>query len=49
MAALGLQPGPEVGRVKQRLADLVLEGRVEPVREALLAYAREHREDLLRP
>ena len=49
MAALGLEPGPEVGRVKRRLEELVLEGGVEPDREALVAYAREHRQELLRP
>lgn len=49
MAALGLEPGPEVGRAKQRLQDLVLEGDLEPSRDDLLAYAREHRDDLLRP
>ena len=49
MAALGLEPGPAVGRAKRRIEDLVLEGRLEPDREQLVAYAREHRDDLLRP
>lgn len=49
MAELGIQPGPLVGRAKRRLADLVLEGKLDPDRERLLAFARDHREELLRP
>ena len=45
MAVRGIGPGPEVGRLKARLEELVLEGSLPPEREALLAYVREH-EDL---
>jgi poly(A) polymerase len=45
MAVRGIGPGPEVGRLKARLEELVLEGTLPPEREALLAYVREH-EDL---
>ncbi len=42
MAELGLPPGPELGRIKARLEELVLEGVVEPDREAVLRYLRAH-------
>jgi poly(A) polymerase len=38
MRARGLGPGPEVGRVKERLEALVLEGTLPPEREAILGY-----------
>jgi poly(A) polymerase len=38
MRALRLPPGPAVGRIKERLAELVLDGEIEPSRAALLAY-----------
>ncbi|MBO0701985.1 MAG: HD domain-containing protein [Candidatus Dormibacteraeota bacterium] len=38
MAALALPPGPEVGRVKAELEDLVLDGILPPDREALLRH-----------
>jgi len=31
-------PGPEVGRIKQRLTELVMDGAIEPTRDAVLAY-----------
>ncbi len=31
-------PGPEVGRIKQRLTELVMDGAIEPTRDAALAY-----------
>ena len=37
-----LEPGPEVGRVKRRLEELLLEGVIEPEREAVLAYLEAH-------
>lgn len=46
MRALGLPAGPEVGRIKQRLEDLVLEGQVGPTREAVLEYLAQHRAEL---
>jgi tRNA nucleotidyltransferase (CCA-adding enzyme) len=42
MRVRGLRPGPEVGRIKAHLEDLVLEGALPPDRDALLAYLREH-------
>lgn len=42
MAELGLKPGPELGRLKARLDELVLEGVVEPDRSAVLKYLRSH-------
>jgi poly(A) polymerase len=35
-------PGREVGRIKQRLTELVMDGAIEPSREAVLAYLRSH-------
>lgn len=46
MRELGLEPGPEVGRIKARLEELVLEGEVGPSREAVLEYVRGHRDEL---
>jgi poly(A) polymerase len=40
MRERGLRPGPEVGRVKAQLEDLLLDGRLEPTREAFLEYLR---------
>jgi poly(A) polymerase len=42
MRARGLAPGPEVGRIKARLDELVLEGEIDPGRDAVLAYLEEH-------
>jgi len=42
MRIRGLEPGPEVGRIKQRLQELLLEGTIEPKREAVLAYLEAH-------
>jgi putative nucleotidyltransferase with HDIG domain len=44
MRVRGLRPGPEVGRIKKRLEELLLEGAVEPDREAVLAYLEAHPE-----
>src|SRR5437879_9157785 len=38
MRARGLGPGPEVGRLKDRLEALVLEGALPPERSAILEY-----------
>ena len=35
-------PGPEVGRIKQRLTELVMDGALEPTREAVLSYLELH-------
>ena len=42
MRALGMPPGPSVGRIKERLSELVMDGEIEPSREAVLAYLASH-------
>jgi poly(A) polymerase len=42
MRTLSLPPGPEVGRVKEKLEELVLEGSIPPDRRAVLDYLKEH-------
>jgi poly(A) polymerase len=42
MGVLGLQPGPEVGRIKQRLQELVIDGEIPPTREAVMEYLAAH-------
>ncbi len=42
MRTLGLPPGPEVGRIKDRLEDLVMEGEVEPDRASVVRYLTDH-------
>jgi poly(A) polymerase len=42
MRVRGLAPGPEVGRIKDRLGDLIMDGEIEPTREAVLAYLQSH-------
>ena len=42
MLVRGLSPGPEVGRIKAALEELVLDGTLPPDREVLLAYLRRH-------
>ena len=44
MRVRNVRPGPEVGRVKQRLTELVMDGVIEPSREAVLAYLEAHPE-----
>jgi poly(A) polymerase len=44
MRARGLPPGPEVGRLKARLDELVMEGEIEPSRAAVLRYLEAHPE-----
>ncbi|MGH7904796.1 MAG: CCA tRNA nucleotidyltransferase [Candidatus Dormibacteraceae bacterium] len=44
MAIRQLAPGPEVGRVKEKLANLVMEGVLDPDREEVLAYLQAHPE-----
>ena len=44
MHALRLAPGPEVGRIKARLGELIMDGEIEPSREAVLAYLQAHPE-----
>ena len=42
MRERGLKPGPDVGRIKERLGELIIDGEIEPTREAVLAYVRSH-------
>jgi len=42
MRALGIPPGPAVGRIKERLGELIMDGEIEPSREAVLAYLQSH-------
>ncbi|MGH7777107.1 MAG: CCA tRNA nucleotidyltransferase [Candidatus Dormibacterales bacterium] len=44
MAIRGLGSGPEVGRIKERLAELVMDGTLEPSRDAVIAYLEAHPE-----
>jgi poly(A) polymerase len=44
MRALNLAPGPAVGRIKERLSELILDGEIEPTREAVLAYLASHQD-----
>jgi poly(A) polymerase len=44
MRERGISAGPEVGRIKARLAELVLDGEIAPEREAVLDYLRSHPE-----
>ena len=42
MRLRGLEPGPEVGRIKQRLEELVIDGEIPPDREAVINYLATH-------
>jgi poly(A) polymerase len=42
MGALGLPPGREVGRIKERLGELIMDGEIEPTRQAVLTYLQSH-------
>lgn len=42
MHARGIRPGPEVGRIKRRLEEMVIDGEVAPTREAILQYLANH-------
>jgi len=42
MRVRGIGAGPEVGRIKARLTELVLDGEIAPEREAVLEYLRRH-------
>ena len=42
MRVRGAGPGPEVGRIKQRLQELVIDGEISPTREAVLEYLAAH-------
>jgi poly(A) polymerase len=42
MRARKIPPGPEVGRIKQRLQELVIDGEIAPTREAVLDHLARH-------
>jgi poly(A) polymerase len=42
MRVRGIDPGPDVGRIKQRLQELVIDGEVAPTREAVLGFLASH-------
>ena len=42
MRARRIGPGPEVGRIKQKLEELVIDGEIEPERQAIIDYLSEH-------
>src|SRR5438552_4399793 len=42
MLIRGIRPGPEVGRIKQKLEELVLDGEIAPDRQSLLEYLSAH-------
>jgi poly(A) polymerase len=44
MKVRGLPPGPEVGRIKRRLEELVIDGELPPDREAVIGYLATHPE-----
>jgi poly(A) polymerase len=49
MRVLGMKAGPEVGKIKARLEELVLEGEIEPTREAVLEFLEAHRAEFSVP
>jgi poly(A) polymerase len=44
MKARGIGPGPEVGRIKRRLEELVIDGEIPATREAAIGYLESHPE-----
>jgi poly(A) polymerase len=44
MRIRGVGPGPEVGRIKRRLEELVIDGEIAPTREAAIEYLKSHSE-----
>ena len=42
MRIRGIGPGPEIGRIKQRLEELVIDGEVPPDRDAITNYLSGH-------
>jgi poly(A) polymerase len=44
MRIRAIPPGPEVGRIKQRLEELVIDGEIPPDRDALIDYLSSHRD-----
>jgi poly(A) polymerase len=42
MKVRGLAPGPEVGRIKRRLEELIIDGEIPPTRQAAVEYLESH-------
>jgi len=42
MRARGIGQGPEVGRIKQKLEELVIDGEIQPEKQAVINYLSEH-------
>jgi putative nucleotidyltransferase with HDIG domain len=42
MRVLGIGPGPEVGRIKRKLEELVIDGEIPPARDAVIDYLSTH-------
>jgi poly(A) polymerase len=42
MQVRGIRPGPEVGRIKKRLQELVIDGEIPPTRDAVLKFLADH-------
>jgi poly(A) polymerase len=42
MRIRGLGPGPDVGRIKRRLEELVIDGEIAPTKEAVIDYLASH-------
>ncbi len=44
MRVRGIRPGPEVGRIKQKLEELVIDGEIPPQTQAVIDYLSEHQD-----
>jgi len=44
MRVRGIGPGPEVGRIKQKLEELVIDGEILPQTQAVIDYLSEHQD-----
>ena len=42
MRVRGIEPGPEVGRIKKKLEELVIDGEIAPDRDAVIDYLSAH-------
>ncbi len=42
MRVRAIGPGPEVGRIKQKLEEMVIDGEIAPDRAAIIDYLSKH-------
>jgi poly(A) polymerase len=42
MRLRGIGPGPEVGRIKQKLEEMVIDGEIPPEKAAVIDYLSRH-------